>query len=135
MKKIIYLCILTAIILGCASTIEKKDFKNTSDKMSDTLRIANDSLEYEILIIEPGFNSWLVTQKPRGFYGQFFLENNNSFLVTQYNNRVLNNFKYDPNLYTQRIEYNSNIDYGYEVNYLLYNWFEFFQHRNRQKLR
>jgi hypothetical protein len=135
MKKIIYLAILTATIIGCATTSGTKDIGNTADNTSDTVRIANDSLEYEIIIIEPGFNTWLVTQRPRGFYGQFFLENKNRFYVTEYNNRVNNISQYDPNLYIQRIDYNSNTDYGYEVNYLLYNWFEFFQERNNQKLR
>lgn len=135
MKKIFYTLILAAIIIGCASTSSKKDIGNTADAMSDTVRIANDSLEYEILIIEPGFNQWLVTQRPRGYYEQFWLENRNIFLVTQYNNRVINNTQFDPNLYLQQIDYQHNIDYGYEVNYLLYNWFEYFQQRNNQKLR
>jgi len=135
MKKILYTLILATIIIGCATTSNKDDLRNTTSQTSDTIRIANDSLEYEIIIIEPGFNAWLVTQRPRGFYGQFFLENNNRFNVTAYNNRVLNTFRYDPNLYIQRIDYDSSIDYGYEVNYLLYNWFVFFQERNNQKLR
>jgi hypothetical protein len=27
----------------------------------DTVRIANDALEYEVIIIDAGFNSWLVS--------------------------------------------------------------------------
>ena len=56
MKKIFYTLILTAIIIGCATTSSTKDLGNTADNASDTIRIANDSLEYEIIIIEPGFN-------------------------------------------------------------------------------
>lgn len=135
MKKILYTCILAALIIGCASTNTKKDIVNTAEAMSDTVRIANDSLEYEILIIEPGFNQWLVTQRPRGFYEQFWLENRNIFLVTEYNNRVLNSMQYDPNVYLQQIDYQRGVDYGYEVNYLLWNWFQYFQQQNNQKLR
>ena len=91
--------------------------------------------EYEIIIIEPGFNQWLATQPPRGYYEQFWLENRNIFYVTEYNNRVINTIQYDPNLYLQQIDYQRGVDYGYEVNYLLYNWFEYFQQRNNQKLR
>lgn len=135
MKKLLYTLVLAGCIIGCASTASKKDIGNTADAMSDTVRIANDSLEYEILIIEPGFNQWLVTQRPRGFYEQFWLENRNVFLVNEYNNRVLNSIQYDANLYTLQIDYQRNVDYGYEVNYLLYNWFQYFQQQYNQKLR
>lgn len=135
MKKIIYTFILAAVIIGCASTSSKKDIGATSEVLSDTVRIANDSLEYEILIIEPGFNAWLITQRPRGYYDQFFLENRNIFLVAEYNRRFLNGLQFNPNLYIQPIDYRNDIDYGYEVNYLLWHWFQYFQQQNNQKLR
>lgn len=134
MKKLVYLLLTLGLIIGCASQDTPKDLQNNPTD-SDTLRIANDSLEYEIIIIEPGFNSWLVSQRPRGFYEQFWLENRNVFLVNEYNNRVLNSSQFDPNIYQLQIDYQRNIDYGYEVNYLLYNWFEFFQKQYKQKLR
>lgn len=136
MKKISLLVTLLTVIITIASCGGvKPDLQDSANKMSDTVRIANDSLEYEILIIEPGFNQWLVTQMPRGFYEQFWLENRNIFLVTEYNNRVLNPTQYDANLYQLQIDYKPNVDYGYEVNYLLFNWFEYFQQRYKQKLR
>jgi hypothetical protein len=135
MKKIFYTLALATFIIGCATTNTKKDIAATAANSSDTVRIANDSLEYEILIIEPGFNSWLVTQRPRGFYEQVWLENRNIIRVTQYNNRVLNSIQFDPNIYLQQIDYQRDVDYGYEVNYLLHNWFEFFEKRYKQKLR
>jgi len=136
MKKewlIIPLALALISIASCGGV--KKDIQAATPVAGDTLRIANDSLEYEIIIIEPGFNQWLVTRRPRGFYEQFWLENRNIFLVTEYNNRVLNSTQYDAQLYLQQIDYNKNTDYGYEVNYLLWNWFEFFQERYKQKLR
>jgi len=103
------------------------------DTTSDTLRIANDSLEYEILIIEPGFNQWLVTQPPRGFYGEQFLEIRNRQYVIEFNQRVLQPQRFNPNVYMQQINYEQNIHYGYEVNYLLFNYFRFFEQRYRQR--
>ena len=114
---------------------KRNDIANTADSTSDTVRIANDSLEFEILIIEPGFNSWLATQQPRAYYEQFWLETRNTIRVVAYNNRVLNRTQYDPNVYVQQINYEQGVDYGYEVNYLLHNWFKFFEQRYRQKLR
>lgn len=103
-----------------------------AEATNDTVRIANDSLEYEIIIIEPGFNAWLVTQRPRGYYSQTYLENRNRLFVTEYNRRVQNFQQFDRNLYQMEINYEFQIDYGYEVNYLLYNYFLYFQQRFNQ---
>lgn len=99
---------------------------------SDTIHIVNEDLEYDIMIVEPGFNSWLLSQPPRGFYGQSLLESKNRLFVSEYNNRVLQPARYPHNLYTEQINYDPNIDYGYEVNYLLYNYFVYFQEKYNQ---
>ena len=104
----------------------------TASETMDTLRIANDSLEYEIIIMDIGFNNWLVTQPPQGYYGLNFLEGKNRLFVSEYNRRVRDFQLYDPNLYQQQINYDFNVDYGYEVNYLLYNYFMFFQQKYNQ---
>lgn len=101
----------------------------------DTVRIANDKIEYEIIIIEPGFNGWLVsTARPEGYYSQSFLESRNLIYVMEWNRRVNNALQFDPNLYELQIDYRQGIDYGYEVNYKLYNYFIYFQRRYKQRL-
>jgi len=101
----------------------------------DTVRIANDKLEYEIIIIEPGFNFWLQSvAKPEGYYSQSFLEGRNWLYVVEWNNRVLDPQRYNPNLYELQIDYNPSIDYGYEVNYKLYYYFIYFQLHYKQQL-
>ena len=141
MKNLLYAAMVILFVIGCSTT--KSNFE-TSGKTSvakktptknDTIRIANDSLEYEVIIIDPGFNIWLNSvARPRGFYSQSVLENRNIFFVSEYNRRVLEPFRYNPSLYEMRIDYQSNINYGYEVNYLLYNYFMYFQREYRQKL-
>ena len=133
MKKVVYIIILAICTYNCATTKDRVLSVSSTDNLSDTLRIANDSLEYEIIIIEPGFNSWLVTQRPRTYYSQQFLENRNRQYVIQYNQRVIQPQQFDPNLYIQRINYDSNIDYGLEVNYLLFNYFLFFERQYQQR--
>ena len=108
--------------------------KSSVAKKNDTIRIANDSLQYEIIIIEPGFEAWLTTQKPRNYYSLLYLENRNIRFVTEWNNRVAQPYRYDPILYEMRIDYFMHIHYGYEVNYLLYHYFLFFQSRYKQRL-
>ena len=133
-----YLLPLFFLIVIISCSVQKQENKGgfeSSKTKNDTIRIANDSLEYEIIIIEPGFETWLATQRPRGYYNQNFLEQRNILFVTIYNQRVLSAFQYNPNLYQQQIDYKFNVDYGYEVNYLLYNYFMYFQQKYRQRLR
>lgn len=136
MKTFIYFLVALGFVYGCASTQTKNKLtgNNAAATANDTVRIANDSLEYEILIIEPGFNTFLVsTARPEGYYTQNYLENKNRFLVTEYNQRVNQPFTFDPNLYPQQINYDNNVDYGYEVNYKLYNYFVFFSRQYNQR--
>lgn len=135
MKNIIYIVLLGGLIFGCTTT--KKANPDTSEvsknSISDTIKIANDALEYEIIIIEPGFNSWLITQKPRNYYSESYLENKNRLYVSEYNTRVIQPQRYDANIYEMQINYNQSIHYGLEVNYLLYHYFLFLEQRYNQK--
>jgi hypothetical protein len=42
-------------------------------------------------------------------------------------------YRYNPSLYEMTINYDFN-DYGYEVNYLIYNYMIYFQNTNKQTL-
>jgi hypothetical protein len=110
--------------------------KNNAVKATnDTVRIANDSLEYEVIIIDPGFSTWLDSRSfPRGYLSQSYMENKNIFYITEWNNRVLQPQRFNPNLYEMSINYDRNINYGYEVNYLIYNYFIYFQNTYNQRL-
>lgn len=129
-KKLLFIVLVLASIIGCTSS------KNTvaSNAASDTLRIANDQLEYEVIIIEPGFNSWLASSgRPRGYYSESYLEARNQMWVQEWNSRVMQPDRFNSRLYEMRINYDSNIHYGYEVNYLIYNYLVYFQlHYNQQ---
>jgi len=122
---------------GSKKALDVKDQEKTvfQEQEGDTVKIASDSTEYEIIIIEPGFNTWLASiAKPEGYYSQSYLENRNQTYVINWNQRVTQPLRYNPNLYEMRIDYNANIDYGYEVNYKLYNYFVYFQRKYDQRL-
>ncbi|WJS92780.1 DUF6146 family protein [Flavobacterium johnsoniae] len=139
MKKCIFILILLATIISC-STASQNIASNgnnnaSSKKTNDTVRIANDSLEYEVIIIDNGFNYWLNSMAfPRNYHSLAFLENKNYQYVTEWNNRVLQPNRYNPNLYEMTIDYQPQIHYGYEVNYLIYNYMIYFQNTYKQKL-
>jgi hypothetical protein len=136
MKKIVISLLLIIALASCHfnKNIVPKEKKSIAEKTSDTIRIANDSLEYEVIIIDSGFNSWLYgNAQPRGFYSESYLENRNQIYVTEWNNRVMQPQRYN-NLYEMQINYDRNIHYGYEVNYLIYNYMIYFQITNKQQL-
>lgn len=136
MKIFSVLIILCLFVASCNTS--KRGTPSDSNRLltaQDTIRIANDSLEYEILIREPGFNSWLASSaKSEGFYSQEYMESRNRIYVTEWNSRVNQPQRYDSNLYELRIDYQPTIDYGYEVNYKLYNYFIYFQLTYKQRL-
>lgn len=55
-------------------------------------------------------------------------------MVTEWNARVLQPRQFNPDLYELQINYDPKMDYGYEVNYLLYNYFLYFQIKYKQRL-
>jgi len=91
--------------------------------------------EYDIIIMDIGFNRWLnQIAQPKGYYSQSFLEQRNYFYVLEWNRRVLEPRIFDSLLYELQINYEQGIDYGYDVNYQLYNYFIYFQRRFNQRL-
>lgn len=146
MKKIITLIVLTSFVVFVNSCGTKKNATELTDITAaekavfnqtegDTIQIANEETEYEIIIIEPGFNTWLLSiAKPEGFYSQSYLENRNYIMVTTWNQRVLQPQQFNSRLYEMQIDYQQGIDYGYEVNYKMYNYFIYFQRKYNQRL-
>jgi hypothetical protein len=136
MKNSIYILFLIFTLFSCTSSkyaISNAD--KTTVPISDTVRIANDELEYEVIIIDSGFSTWLVTSTyPRGYHSLSYLESKNQLYVSEWNNRVLQPQRYNSNLYEMTINYDPNIKYGYEVNYLIYNYMIYFQNTYKQKL-
>lgn len=143
MKKInwaIVSCLFVFLIAACSGSKSALDISSEEQalfeqKEEDTVRIADEETEYEIVIIEPGFYNWLVSvARPEGYYSQHFLENRNELLVLEWNRRVILPTQYDPQLYMWEINYDPTIDYGYDVNYKLYNYFIYFQRKYNQRL-
>jgi hypothetical protein len=138
MKKIIPFIVVLALVASCKYYKSTQTINNDAENslaQSDTVYINSDESDYEMIIIEPGFNSWLYgTARPRGYYSQQYLETRNGILVQEWNIRNLQPGAFDPNLYELRIDYDTRTDYGYDVNYKLYNYFIYFQLTYKQRL-
>ena len=134
MKNLIYFFAIALTVISCGTT----NTKNASDSKKDieeAVVISNDSLEYEIIIYDIGFSTYLNTiAKPMGYHSQNYLEAKNNFYVIEWNIRANNPIRYG-DIYENQIEYSTNIDYGLEVNYKLYNYFKFFERKYKVRLR
>lgn len=139
MKTILFVCsvLVTMAVSSCAGKRppEKPQDRDTvQTPADDTLRIANDDMGWEIIIIDPGFNGWLAANaRPRGFHSQRYMESRNLTWVMEWNRRSLSQLHYG-DAYQLSIDYRAGVDYGYEVNYLLFNYLVYFQQTNRTRL-
>ncbi|MCL7754556.1 DUF6146 family protein [Polaribacter sp. Z022] len=131
LKQILILFSFGLVIYACGSS----PIKNKNIEKEEPVVIANDSLEYQIIIIDLGFTSFLNSvAQPEGYYSQNYLEARNRVWVLEWNNRVRNPLQFNSNIYENNIDYQSNIDYGYEVNYKLFNYFLFAQRKYKMSL-
>ncbi|WP_136465271.1 DUF6146 family protein [Flagellimonas onchidii] len=143
-KKVLRNILASTLVLGLlySCTTQKEALEISADEKAifdtqgeERVEIKDEETEYEIIIIDPGFYTWLQSiARPEGYYSQDFLENRNQLLVINWNQRVLQPQRFNPNLYQLQIDYNPAIDYGYEVNYKLYNYFVYFQRKYNQRL-
>ena len=130
LKQLLFIFTIGIFLWSCGSS----NLNNTIEK-EEPVVIANDSLEYEIIIIDPGFTAFLNSiAQPEGFYNQIYLEARNRAWVITWNQRYLNPNQYNANIYENMIDYQQNIDYGYEVNYKLFNYFLFAQQKYKMDL-
>jgi len=139
MKFLYALIIIVAIVLSSCKTqnVTSSPQNETEERLveSDTVVISSDENTYEIIIIDPGYNAWLNgIAQPRGYYSQNFMETRNNIYVIEWNLRVNQPQRFSPELYQLQIDYNQREDYGYEINYKLYNYFIYFQLKYNQRL-
>ncbi len=123
MKAQISLFLILTIFASCQTkTIVTEDSKSILKIEATT----NDSTQYELLIFDNKYNSFLVTQPPMNFYSKDYYENWNIQYVTEWNIRHNNPTHYG-DFYETIIDYNQITDYGLELNYKLYNYFLFIE--------
>lgn len=137
MKNALFIFIVIIMLFAC-NTTKKTSSSNEAlqqTQVGDTIKISGDNQEYDVIIIEPGFGTYLASRaQPKGYYTQNYMESRNIRYVQEWNRRVLEPRRYNPNLYEMEINYRQGVDYGYDVNYKIYNYFIYFQNTYNQNL-
>jgi len=107
--------------------------QDSTDKISVELdTVVNDSIEYELIVTELGYESYLVTQPPMNFYTESYYKNWNHRYAIEWNIR----YRTGPNqyLYENEIWYDFTTNYGIELEYKLYYFFRYFEKKYNVKL-
>ena len=135
MKNIVFTFLVVSLFLISCGTQQKNVTSADETQEEKPVRIANDSLEYEITIIDIGFYNYLNSiAMPMSYYDQDFLEMRNQLYVAEWNSRARNSSQFDPNIYENVIDYQANTNYGLEVNYKLFWYFQFAQRKYKMRL-
>jgi hypothetical protein len=91
-----------------------------------------DSLEYKVVVLDPGFETWLQSKPPLNYYSKSYYEVRNRWYVSEWNLRYQS--IQNRGLYDSYLDYNPRTDYGLEFNYRLYYFFLYFEETNHIKL-
>lgn len=113
------LCFILTLIFGLATL--------SAQEAGDTIVIdaEKDSTEYQLLIIDPGFESWLATQQSVSFHSNQYYRLWNLRYVNEWNN-LYRSGRY-PQYVESYVDYDPNADYDVELNYKLYWYFRYFE--------
>ena len=123
MKFGIFFLLSIFVLLACNTTkpISKGDAETA--KINST---EQDSTEYELIVFDAQYDTFLAMQPSKEFYSNQYYRNWNIQYVSEWNNRHANPLRYGT-FYETMIDYQTNIDYGIDLNHQLYNYFLFIE--------
>jgi hypothetical protein len=128
MKKCVFLVL---VLMAAVQTFGFSQTKNEREVLkNDTISV--DSVEYCLIIIDPGFDTWLASKPSKNFYSNNYYVQKNRFYVDEWNLRY--STENNNGLYDNYIDYNPDVDYGIDINYRLYYYFKYFEETNHVKL-
>jgi hypothetical protein len=93
-------------------------------KIKPTTVPAKDSTEYELIVLDPPFETWFVLNSgPTRDHSNEYYRSWNSQYVAEWNYHY--NSGHKPRIFENYIDYDNTIDYGIELNRKLYYYFRY----------
>jgi len=117
MKFNIFILVILLFLAACAGNIKlsKIDIKDQETELKD-------SVEYELIIFDPGFETWFLTHsRPVWYHSLEYYENWNKQYVVAWNSKTMSP-RYSK-YFESAIDYDPFIDYGLELNHKLFYYF------------
>lgn len=100
---------------------------STKDVIVITTKNSNYKTEYDLSVLDLGYESFLKMQPSAGAYSLSYLQNRNQRYVSLWNERVLTG---DPKIYEMAIDYDSQAFYGLEFEHKLFMFFKFMEKKH-----
>lgn len=114
--------LLAGVLVACQSS---KQVTAPDQAGVEISAAEEDSVEYELIVFDPGFDTFLATQPyPKWYYSNEYYRNWNIQYSTEWNIRYNNPLQYGT-FYETDIPYDASIDYGLDFNFTLYQYFQF----------
>ena len=119
MKYNILFLFMVVFLVSCGinKKLARVDIKNQDN-------VKSDSVEYELIIFDPGFDAWYVSNsKPIWYHSKEYYETWNHQYVVSWNSKAISSHfsKY----FETTIDYDFTIDYGSELNHKLFYYFQY----------
>ncbi len=124
MKNLGFILILLLVIPACAI------FNREEAKRVEVIHNSDvaDSTEYELVVFDQGFETWLLMQ-PSQQHSPTYFKAKNRVYVSEWNYRYMNQSRYGGQ-YGSHLDYDYFIDYGPEFERRLYYYFKYFEESN-----
>lgn len=130
MKRTLVYGAISLLFWGCGSRSDR-NIAPAAEVQLHPKEHTTDETSYEIVVLDVQFDRFLQTRaQPRGYYSQAYLEQRNRQAVPDFNRLVRSR----PLWNAQEIELELGVDYGYEVHYILYNYFQYFSDTHRVRI-
>ena len=132
MKKLVPILVMLFISFSCSTTNSLNDINRETNKMAFE---PNDDGEYDIIVMDPQYEIFLSTSPQKEMYTKDYYKLRNRNYTVIWNQRHMMPSVYNPNLYAVSIDLDPTIDYGYNFEYKLFNFFRFIEWKYRVRLR
>lgn len=135
MRTLILFISFSLLFVGCITN--KSTEKTTLTKDENSLKFEpNEDGEYDIIVFDPQYTTYLKSiALPKEYYSKAYYEQRNRLYVIVWNQRHMQPMSFDPNLYAVSIDLDPTVDYGYEFEYKLFNFFRFIEYKYRVRIR
>ena len=134
MKVIKYIALSLFLGVFTGSVTAQQPADTIENKLIEGDTTQQDTTEYELVVISPGYESFVLQQPPMEHYSKTYYENWNERYVVEWNSRYMNATHYSPNIYEVYINYDPGINYGYKFEYRLYYFFRYMEDANHISL-
>lgn len=127
--KIMFAVLAGSLLVACGPA--KKINRTGKAHQVEVVKDNKDSTEYELIIFDPGFESWFEkNRKPMWYYTNDYLAAWNRQYVTAWNEKARNPLLVShtgDNPFMNEIDYRPGINYGLELNHKLYHYFKYIE--------